>query len=258
MAGIEHVIGWNMGLIPVLALSAIIVIAYFLKGFSGFGPALILVPTVSILFSPALALPGSAFIDLFVGGALTRTLKLGLEERSLVIRMAGTMAVGTVSGALLAGIVEDRILLTLIGIVVFGMGVRLTSAHFEKVERPMPGLLSGRLYAGCLAGGLTGGLVGISGPFIVAGTSRLDKGAFRRILVALFLVESVLKVTVYAIVGIWSDQVLALAFMASPAVILGLVLGYRAHFHVAERCFHQVIGVILALLGAQVLISTYL
>jgi uncharacterized protein len=241
-----------------LVLFAAVGAAYFLKGFSGFGPALIFVPVVSVVFAPTLALSSSAFVDLLVGAGLAGTLGATREELNLVARMAVAMGCGTVVGAVLAGLVETTALLTLIGVTVLCLGVQLLRKPTEQLAAPVPGFVSRRLYAACLAGGLTGGLVGISGPFIVAGAAFLEKSAFRRVLVMLFLVESVLKVLVYALVGVWSHDVLSLALLASPAILFGLVLGYRAHVHVDQRRFRLTVGVLLALIGSEVILSTYL
>lgn len=251
-------LGLHLSPVAGLALFAAIVLAYFLKGFSGFGPALIFVPAVSLVFSPALALSGSAFVDLLVGAGLAGKLRATREELRLVARMAAAMGVGTVGGAVLAGLVDTTVLLFLIGATVLFLGVQLLRKPAEPMATPAPGFVTNRLYGACLAGGVTGGLVGISGPFIVAGAASLEKSVFRRVMVVLFLVESALKVPIYALVGIWSEQTLSLALLAGPAVLLGLVLGYRAHLHVDQRRFTLAIGALLVLLGAQVLLSTYI
>lgn len=251
-------LGLHLGPAAALVLFAAVVVAYFLKGFSGFGPALIFVPVVSVVFSPALALSGSAFADLLVGAGLAGALKPTREELRLVVRMAVAMGFGTVIGAVLAGLVETTVLLTLIGVTVLLLGIQLIARQTGQLAAPVPGFMTHRVYAACLAGGLTGGLVGISGPFIVAAAASLEKSVFRRVLVVLFLVESVLKVIVYALVGVWSERALSLTLLVGPAILLGLVLGYRAHLHVDQRRFTLAVGGLLTLIGAEVLISTYL
>ncbi len=251
-------LGLHLSPLAALVLYAAVVVAYFLKGFSGFGPALIFVPVVSVIFTPALALSGSAFADLLVGAGLAGTLKATRDELRLVARMAVAMGFGTVVGAVLAGLVNTTVLLTLIGATVLLLGLQLIAKPAERLAAPVPGFMTHRVYAACLAGGVTGGLVGISGPFIVAAAASLEKSVFRRVLVFLFLVESVLKVIVYALVGIWSEQVLNLTLLAGPAILLGLVVGYRAHLHVDQRRFTLAVGALLTLIGAEVLLSTYL
>jgi len=42
-------------------------LAYFLKGFSGFGPALILIPMLSVTIDPETAITAAAFFDAIAG-----------------------------------------------------------------------------------------------------------------------------------------------------------------------------------------------
>ncbi|MEX2374700.1 MAG: sulfite exporter TauE/SafE family protein, partial [Dehalococcoidia bacterium] len=223
----------------ILLLFVACLVAYFLKGFSGFGPALVYIPTVSLLMSPAVALASSAFIDLLVGAGLALTLRYEPGDGALVFRMASSMLIGTVVGASLAGVVSEQITLFLIGLAVVGLGIRLLmTLHVPS----SPGQVPPRLFwLGCTAGGFTGGLVGISGPFIVAASrSIMDKSRFRRVLVAVFLIEGAAKLAIYGIVGVFSQQAFIVAAVAAPGVLVGLLVGYRMHRDVSEIVFSSV------------------
>jgi uncharacterized membrane protein YfcA len=237
------------------AFAASCFVAYFLKGFSGFGPALIFVPTATVLFGPTVAIAGSTFLNLLVGFGMWATMGRPFGEARLVARMVGLMAIGTLAGAGLAGAVPSSYLLALIGIAVTAFG-----ASFLLVHRPIPEGMALRgsraLWGACLLGGLTGGLVGISGPFVVAATRPLmDKTTFRRVMVAVMFFEKIVRISVYGAVGIWSDDVLAISAVAAVPILFGILLGMRAHFRVSERGFSLVIGTILVLLGGRVLAS---
>jgi uncharacterized membrane protein YfcA len=232
-------------------LLADVSLAYFLKGFSGFGPALVFMPVASMIYNPELALVTSAFIDLFVGLALVRALTYSREELLLAGRLVLGMASGTVLGAAFAGILPTEVLLVLIAVTVAGLGANL--ALRSKPAASAAAIGGTRIYAGCFAGGATGGLVGISGPFVVAGAASLDKGAFRRVLVVVFLAEGLLKLVVYWIAGVWSANAIPLAVLVSPAVVLGLTVGFRSHLRVSERRFTQAVGVLLTMMGTVAL-----
>ena len=47
--------------------------AYFIKGFSGFGPALLIIPTFTLLYDPYLALSYSGIFDFIAGISLIGT-----------------------------------------------------------------------------------------------------------------------------------------------------------------------------------------
>lgn len=248
------ILGLDLGVDGLVVLALATGLAYFLKGFSGFGPALVFVPTVSVLLDPELALAGSALIDLVVGAGLLATFRYSPEERRLIARMVVAMAGGTIMGAALAGAIPPEAILLLIGVAVLGLGIDLALRPREE----LPAIhISGsqRLRAGCFAGGVTGGLVGISGPFVVGAVAGLDKSVFRRVLVAVFLVEQALKLAVYGAVGVWSEQALGLAVVAAPAIGVGLLAGYRLHLRVSQTAFRRVTGAILTLLAIRVLIE---
>lgn len=234
-------------------LLADVTVAYFLKGMAGFGPALVFMPVASMVCDPHLALVTSAFIDLFVGAALVRTLRYTRDELHIAGRLVLGMGAGTVLGAAAAGVLPSEALLLLVALTVLGIGFHLALQADDTVAASVSGGL--RVYAGCLAGGATGGLVGISGPFVVAGLARLEKSAFRRVLVMVFLAEGALKLVVYWIAGVWTSGAIPLALFVSPAVVVGLALGLRSHVHVSERRFKQTVGAILVATGGVALLT---
>jgi hypothetical protein len=235
------------------ALAVAVVAAYFLKGFSGFGPALIFMPVASIVYSPQLALATSAVVDIVVGVGFLVALHYSAEEKRLIARMTVYVAAGAVVGASLAGVLPTGVLLALIAVFVFVLGVRMLLAAGEHLAA---GFVARRSIAvACIAGGVSGGLTGISGPFVVAGAAQLDKGAFRRILVAVFLVESIVKTVVYGATGIPFGQVIALSLAIAPFIAIGLAIGALAHFRVSQRRFFQVTGAVLVALAFETVVA---
>lgn len=231
---------------------AICLVAYFLKGLSGFGPALVFVPAVGLLLGPRVTLVASALIDLLVGLGMLLTLRYEREDWRFVLKMAGFVALGALIGSSLAGYVPARVVLGLIGLFVLLFG-----ASFIRYDLPLPpGLLRVRFFrpwTGCAVGGLSGGLVGISGPFILAVTRPLmDKSRFRRVMVAFFLFEGVVRLSVYGAVGMWNPEVVRLAVVACPAVIIGLIIGFCTHVTVTERRFNLMVGIVLVLIALRI------
>jgi len=210
------------------------------------------VPTVGLLFGPRIALVSSAFVDSFVGLGMLLSLRYTREDWPLIGKMVAFMAMGSVVGSSLAGFVPAPAVLGLIGLFVAVSGV-----SFVVFDRPLPpGWLRSRvlkLWSVCLLGGLTGGLVGISGPLIIPVLRpMMDRSRFRRVLVAFFLCEGVLRLIIYRLVGMWSGEVVRIAAVAGPAVIVGLLLGYRAHVNITERRFNVVVGVVLILIALRI------
>lgn len=231
------------------------IFAYFLKGFSGFGPAPIFIPSVSIIWSTSLALSSSAVIDLLVGLSLLLSFSFNKDDIYKILEMSVFMAVGTFIGAYLLNVLSERVVIFSISVFVFAFGIYFLmglDGSKDAFIKPRKALLR----AGCLAGGFTGGLVGVSGPFVVVSARPLmDKSKFRRVLVAVFWLEGIFKISAYSTFGIWSENVITLALSASPAIVLGILLGYWTHFTVNERRFSLILGLILIAISLRTLLS---
>ncbi|WP_104082762.1 sulfite exporter TauE/SafE family protein [Cryobacterium sp. Y11] len=227
-------------------------IAYTIKGFSGFGPALVVVPVLSVLYSPATALGTSALVDAVVGACFIAYLGLSMAQLKMLRRMLASLVIGTVIGSMLVAYIPRQILLILVGLSVLGLAIQLLRTGkpgFTVSGRQMPLQLS------CFLAGLSGGLVGVSGPFMVAGTARFEKAEMRRLLVAVFLVEGIVRIATYAFMGTIEMQSLELGAIALPAIVLGMVLGIWLHTRVSEKRFITVIAWFLMAVAIQPLAS---
>lgn len=226
-------------------------VAYTIKGFSGFGPALIVLPVVSALYSPRTALGTSTLIDLVVGAVLVVMWRSLPQERRLLARLCVSIAAGTAIGAVLAGELPTRLLLVIIGVSVVALAIRL--ARTGATALPSTRATRSLWLAGFLAG-VSGGLIGISGPFVVASTAGRDKSAMRRMLVAVFLIEGIVKVVVYSMNGIIDGDTVRLSLYATPAIIAGLATGAALHNRVDQRTFLRVLAAVLVVAGIQPLL----
>jgi uncharacterized membrane protein YfcA len=227
-------------------------IAYTMKGFSGFGPALVVVPVLSVLYSPATALGTSAVIDAVVGGCFLVYLGLSSSQLKMLSRMLGSLVVGTVIGSASVAFVPRQALLALVGVSVLGLAIQLLRTGKPGLAAPgrqMPLQLS------CFLAGLSGGLVGVSGPFMVAGTARFDKAEMRRLLVAVFLVEGIVRIATYAFMGTIEMQSLQLGAIAVPVIVFGMILGIWLHSRVSEKRFITIIAWFLVAVAIQPLAS---
>ena len=149
--------------LPGFALIAgIVCVAGFMRGFVGFGAALITVPTLSLLIGPLVAVPVSTIIG------LPATLQLLPEavrhaERSVVLPIAMSVLLATPLGALLLVNTDPDLMKIIISLLVIVMVVMLargwTLGH--SVGR-------GVLIGAGVAGGLVQGSAGIGGPPVVA------------------------------------------------------------------------------------------
>ena len=95
----------------------VIVIAYFIKGFSGFGPALVIVPFFSLLYDAPSALVLASVFDFFAGGILIHSVRKEINWH-FVLAVFMALAAGTVLGSSLLGSIPVDLLKKIIGAVI--------------------------------------------------------------------------------------------------------------------------------------------
>jgi len=213
---------------------------------------MVFVPAVGLLLGPRISLVASAFIDLLVGLGMLLAIRYEKEDWRFILTMSGFMLLGTMVGSSLAGYAPAQLVLGLIGLFVLFFG-----ANFILYDLPLPPrFFKSRFFkpwAGGVIGGFTGGLVGISGPFVVAVTRPLmDKTRFRQVMVAVLFIGGAMRLFVYGAVGMWNVEVVRLIVLASPGVIIGLLVGFRTHMTIGERKFNLVVGIVLVLIALRI------
>jgi len=222
----------------------IILIAYFVKGFSGFGPSLIIVPFFALLYDPSSALLLAAVFDFLAGAILLGTVYKRLNWR-FVLSVFSALAAGTLLGSFLPGRLPADMLKKIIGavILIFSLMILLQKKekgaylHIDKTWVKYP--------AGFLSGFL-GGMVSMSGPPLVIYMKMVyEKDFFRTQLIGIFLLGTAWRALLYFWQGIPMRIPPAALFVFFIFLLGGLALGNRIHLQVSELSFNKVIAVIL-------------
>lgn len=229
-------------MIVLLALGAAALLAYGLKGLTGFGPALLLVPLLTLTTDVATALLVSALLDLLVGGVMMMRLSMPHDRRAL-LRLGCAIALGAVVGAALVGVLAADVVLGSMAAAVLVAGVRLLRAPGGTRRGPRWEV------AYATAAGVSGGLIGISGPLLLAGVADRPVGESRRLLVALFFAENAVRIPVYLLMGTASmGAALGPLLVILPCAAVGVAIGMA--LMVRDAVVRRVEGVLLLLVGA--------
>lgn len=111
--------------------------------------------------------------------------------------------------------------------------------------------------AGLVSGVLTG-LFGTGGPPLIIWyhLSAGSKAAFRANLMTIFLLMTFVRVPTYAAAGLITPVRAGSALIVLPAVFLGAWLGNRLHVRISEQRFRLLVSLLLALLGAMLLVRS--
>ena len=228
---------------------AILLLAYFIRGISGFGSGLIAVPLLAHFLPLTFVVPLLLLLDfsasLLLGGATWRQ----ADWREVAWLLPFTL-VGVGLGAfLLINLPATPLLLTL-GLFVAAFGLR-SLLGLQGEQR------IGRWWAAPagLTGGAVGAMFGTGGPpYVIYLSHRLgDKSALRATFSGLFLIDGGLRILLFAVAGLLHSQLLLAALVAAPVLAAGLWLGHRVHIGIGQAQLQRLIGAILLLSGFSLL-----
>lgn len=238
-----------------LAVLGVVFAAYFLKGFSGFGTALVLVPTLTLIIGPHATIALIMVMDVIANTALGISLKPKKDDLRRVLVMAALVSIGTTITGSFVGQVSADVLQSLVGIVVLASLVPVLVAFTRpslasSTSSDLPAMV------GAFIGGLSGGLTTITGPPVVAGL-RLSqtRDSFRRHLVLVFGIQAAVAVFVYARQGLVTDFTIRTAVMALIPMAVGMFLGHKVSQRTSERQFSGAVAIIVLLAGLTTLLT---
>lgn len=226
----------------ILLSCLIVLVAYFIRGITGFGSGLIAIPLLAHFMSLTFVVPMVLVLDF--SASLLLSSRTHLDIRWDEIRwLLPTSLLGIFSGAfLLVNLPREPLLLGL-GLFVMFFGVRyLFNIHNEK-----PISLKWALPTGFL-GGLIGAMFGTGGPpFVIYLAHRLhDKSLLRGTLTGLFLLDGAIRCATFLFIGLLLQPSMSTAVaMALPIMAIGLYLGNRVHLGISHRQQLVIIGLLL-------------
>ncbi len=236
----------------------VVFLAYFFKGTTGFGSAIVVVALGALLIGPVEAVTLVTLLDVIGGAALLRMDKTK-DSRRLWLPLAAALIVGAIAGGLLLKLVSLKNFEPVLGVALLLAGVwmillrgRKSNANFTK---ELPEHYRVRDLLICGAAGVAGGLTGLSGPpLIFSFGGWLSKEAFRRILTRIFWAEALAKALTYAAVGVLRFDIVLLAALSVPVLYAGLYAGNHLFFRISETWFGRVVGLAIIAMGLRLML----
>lgn len=219
-----------------------ILVAGFLRGFTGFGFSMTAVPLLSLVVAPAEAIPVAVLLQAAISVAGLREAVAVAERRSVGLMAAGAAA-GTPAGvAVLARLEANQ---ARVAIAALMLGAIVLLGRGWRLRRALPG--AGLVGVG-VAAGVANGLVGVPGPPIVAYyvASGTAAGVARGSMILFFLVASVFAAVSLAWAGLLHASVAGPALVGVPLVFAGSWAGTVAFRRSGGRHFERVALAVLA------------
>ncbi len=235
----------GLSLLTLLPASLCILFAAVVRGFTGFGLAVVGVPLLTVFFAPARIVPSIMILAVLAGLQLMPRIWHAIDWRLLAPTIVGA-GLGTPLGTLALARLPDDTMRLLIGIAVLIAAAAL--AHgFRFTARPgLP--VSGGL--GILAG-LTGGAAAMSGPAVIFLflASPIGTEAGRACLITFFLISALISAASAWTQGLMTPDAALLGAALLPAMLVGNFLGDRLFAKSSDRLYRRAVIVLLAALG---------
>jgi uncharacterized membrane protein YfcA len=226
--------------------SLIILFAFYVRSVTGFGSALISIPLLALLFDLKFVVPLECIFEVILSIILLPKIYRKVDTGNLTLVIIGA-GVGSLVGIHILEHFTNVILKQILGFAVLAFAVSLFFEGKKEVNCVSKkwGIIAG------VAGGISGGMFGASGPAFVIYLSHQirEKYILRATLIGLFAVDYTWRLCVFIGSGLLTLEGMKFALLLLPACILGTVLGHLTHSRISEKGFRQWIAILLAISG---------
>ena len=223
---------------PTILLAIVSLGAAFVTGALGYGYSSITVPIALLVVSNTLLNPALVIVEVAVNGYSTLLNRSAIRA---ILPKVVPLLVGIVPGVLIGSKLLSVLPATYVKLVAYGVllplilvqagGVRFPTMK-DRIVGPPFGLAVGILYS----------LTTISGPPLALyfNNQGLAKGEFKVALAVTRVVESVLTLGAYIVLGLLTMPSLELAGWMGPGVAIGMPLGHLVIQRIAPETFRRV------------------
>jgi uncharacterized membrane protein YfcA len=227
----------------------IVFLAVFTQSLSGFGSALVAMALLPGFIGIQLATPLVAVIALGLEIVLIVRFRQSLDVRA-IWRVVLAALVGTPLGVYFLSRVDEKISLTILGLVIAGYAVyALLGLKMPQLEKPVWAYLAG------LLGGLLGGAYNTSGPPVIlyADCRRWPPDVFKSNLQGYFVVSSLAVIASHALNGNITPRVWHLFWWTTPFLLVGLITGLSLDRWLNPITFRRIVLALLVVMGIRLM-----
>jgi uncharacterized membrane protein YfcA len=236
--------------LPTLIAAVTVLLAGIVRGFSGFGSAMIMVPVLAVLYGPVKAVPIGLVLEMAVSVPLLPAAARLVDWRRIGLLLVAACAIVPVGIWLLHSLEAGIVRWILSGFVL--SGVLLLATGFRYRGRPgiAPTVATGML------SGLMNGLSGMGGPpvvfFYLAGSdgAAISRASF----IIYFTIVDLFALVFFALIDSYDLDGLILALVLSVPFVLGGLIGARLFGRASERFYRMVAILILLAIAAGTLL----
>ena len=234
----------------------VLLLAYFVRGISGFGSGLIAVPLLALHFPLPEVVPFMLIAD-FGASALVGGLSFRHVDWPEIRRLLPATVIGVVLGTHLLVSLPPSLLLTILGLFVLAFAVRTLLFHPHDLTPASKHWA----YPAALSGGAVSGLFGTGGPpYVIYLSHRIrDKGMLRATISVVLFLDGLVRIVTFLLTGLLlGTTVWRNALIAAPLIVAALYLGSHVHARLTHRQILQGVSLLLLGSGAALLVKAWL
>lgn len=239
-----HVGGTSIDVLSAAFAAAVgaAVLAGLVRGFSGFGSALILSPSLAALYGPGVAVPAALLLELALAGPFVPPALRVIDRRRTAL-LCVAAAVTVPLGAYVLSVVDERTLRWIICGLVF-VAVAILAFGWRYHGRPHAAATAA---TGALSG-LLGGATGLSGPpvlfYELSGSAPI--ATMRASFIVFFSWVDVIALTSFAITGTLGARALLISVALVLPYLAAAGVGAKLFGRASETFYRRLAVVILA------------
>ena len=223
-----------------------VLIAGFIRGYSGFGFAMVAVTSMSLVIPPARVVPIVLILEVMASISLVPQVWKDIDWYSLRWLLAGSLFATPFGVYLLANIPPEpmRIIISLLVLVAAILLLR------GWAWKRMPGKLL--ILATGVACGILNGAAAIGGPPVILMYLSSPAGVTvsRASIIAYFLGIDTMSLVMASIHGLTTFQTLLLTVVCMIPLLLGIAVGSKMFIKVEEESFRQHVLILLIILSS--------
>lgn len=239
------------GLLQLVFCALVIMLAFAVRGGTGFGGGAIAVPMLALVFPLQVTVPVVTVLNML------SSIGHGVTDRRLIVwkeirRVLPGSLIGVSIGLYFLTQIDPQPLGRALGVfvIIYALYALLFAGHMITVPpRWMPLAAAVTSFAAGLIGALFGGA---AGPLYVMylNAARLAKDAFRVTITTIMLFQGLVRIGGYAVFGLYDANALMLLAMALPLMLLGSWFGVRLIRRFDQVLFNRAVAIVLLVSGA--------
>ena len=240
----------SLSLLQLFSALGILVVAYVVRGITGFGSGLIAIPLLALMLPLPIVVPMVGLLDYLASVGHGVHHRRQIRWREILPLLPFTLA-GVVFALYIFKTVDTELLVKVLGVFVL-----LYAAYSLFAREPEGG--GSKLWAGPAGGlgGMVGTLFGTGGPFYVIYLHfrGLDKIAFRATIAVVFLLDGASRLVGYTLSGFYTRDTLVLVAAGLPVMVIAMYAGGHIHTRITPAQFRRAIALVLVGAGIALLL----